>query len=108
MKGIGMNINEIVERDMADEERRQRETDGANIETRIDRFFSRVCVVIIWIAIFCAAFVAGMFFQAKRALQEQRDFDAWLERVDREAEARARSMSNTELLQRFQSKETSR
>ena len=47
MKGIGMNINEIIERDMADEERRQRETDGANIETRIDRFFSRVCVVII-------------------------------------------------------------
>ena len=103
-----MNINEIVERDMADEERRQRETDGANIETRIDRFFSRVCVVIIWIAIFCAAFFAGMSFQAKRDLRARRDFDAWLERVDREAEARARSMSNTELLQRFPSKETSR
>ena len=102
------NLNEIVKRDMADEERRQRETDGANIETRIDRFFSRVCVVIIWIAIFCAAFVAGWNVREKRALQEQRDFDACLERVDREAEARARSMSNTELLQRFPDKETSR
>ena len=101
------NLNEIVERDMADEERRQRET--CKLDERACVGLPRIGIFLLWLAAaVAAAFFAGMSFQAKRDLRASRDFDAWLERVDREAEARARSMSNTELLQRFPSKETSR
>ncbi len=101
------NLNEIVKRDMADEERRQGETEDWRESAGIG--LPRIVIFLLWFAASAfAAFFAGMSLQAKRAMQEQRDFDAWLERVDREAEARARSMSNTELLQRFPDKETSR
>ena len=102
-----MNINEIIERDMADEERSQGETENWRESAGIG--LPRIVIFMLWLAASAfAAFFAGMSFQAKRDLRARRDFDAWLERVDREAEARARSMSNTELLQRFPSKETSR
>ena len=101
------NLNEIVKRDMADEERRQGETENWRESAGIG--LPRIVIFLLWLAASAfATFFVGMSFQAKRDLRARRDFDAWLERVDREAEARARSMSNTELLQRFPDKETSR
>ena len=45
-----------------------------------------------------AACAGGMCYQSHRALKADRDFAAWLENVERDAEARARAMSNYELL----------
>lgn len=97
-----MNIQDIMLRDIADEERKQRERDERDAASAGDECGFPWLAVTVWIAVahaaLCAAFVGGMYFQSRRALKADRDFTAWLENVERDAEARARAMSNQELL----------
>lgn len=91
-----MNIQDIMLRDIADEERKQRERDERDAANMGDE------CGLPWLAVafaaLGAAFVGGMYFQSCRALKADRDFAAWNERVEREATERARAMSNQELL----------
>ncbi|MBP5509866.1 MAG: hypothetical protein J6Z49_03010 [Kiritimatiellae bacterium] len=88
-----MNIQDIMLRDIRDEERKQRERDECGFPW---------LVVAVWIAValtaLVAAFVGGMCFQIRCDLKADRDFAAWCDRVEREATERARAMSNYELL----------
>ena len=98
-----MNIQDIMLRDIADEERKQKreraERDAATIGDRCDFPWLAVAV---WLAVALAAlgaaFTGGMYYQSRRALKADRDFAAWCDRVEREATERARAMSNYELL----------
>lgn len=98
-----MNIQDIMLRDIADEERKQRrerdERDAANMGDECGFPWLAVAVLIaVALAALGAAFAGGMYFQSRRALKADRDFAAWCERVEREATERARAMSNYELL----------
>ena len=97
-----MNIQDIMLRDIADEERKQRERDERDAANIGDECAFPWLAVGVWLAValaaLCAAFVGGMYFQSRRALKADRDFAAWLENVERDTEARARAMSNYELL----------
>lgn len=98
-----MNIQDIMLRDIADEERKQRERDERDAASAGDECGLPWLAVAVWLAVALlaalgAAFVGGMFFQSRRALKADRDFAAWNERTDREATERARAMSDYELL----------
>lgn len=98
-----MNIQDIMLRDIADEERKQQgERDERNAASAGDECAFLWLAVCVWIAVAIlalgAAFAAGMNWQSHRDLKASRDFTAWLENVERDAEARARAMSNQELL----------
>lgn len=97
-----MNIQDIMLRDVRDEERKQRERDERDTASAGDECGFPWLAVAVWIAVahaaLGAAFVGGMYFQSRRALKADRDFAAWNERVEREATERARAMSNQELL----------
>ena len=97
-----MNINDIMLRDIADEERKQRERDERDAASAGDECAFPWLAVAVWLAValaaLVAAFVGGMCYQSRRALKADRDFAAWCDRVDREATERARAMSNYELL----------
>ena len=94
-----MNIQDIMLRDIADEERKRDKRDAANMG---DECGFPWLAVAVWLAVALAAlgaaFVGGMYFQSRRALKADRDFAAWNERVEREATEAARAMSNYELL----------
>jgi hypothetical protein len=94
-----MNIQDIMLRDIADEERKRDKRDAANMG---DECGFPWLAVAVWLAValaaLCAAFAGGMYFQSCRALKADRDFAAWNERVEREAAEAARAMSNQELL----------
>ena len=94
-----MNIQDIMLRDIADEERKRDKRDAANMG---DECGFPWLAVAIWLAVALAAlgaaFAGGMCYQSRRALKADRDFAAWNERTDREATERARAMSNQELL----------
>ena len=94
-----MNIQDIMLRDIADEERKRDKRDAANMG---DECGFPWLAVAVWLAVALAAlgaaFAGGMYFQSCRALKADRDFAAWNERVEREATERARAMSNYELL----------
>ena len=98
-----MTINDIMKRDLMEEERKQRER--AERETRDE---GNDCglpwlAVAAWLAVALAAlgaaFTGGMCYQSRCALKASRDLAAWYERVEREATERAHAMSNHELLQ---------
>lgn len=98
-----MTINDIMMRDLQEEDRKQRER--AEHETRDE---GNDCglpwlAIAVWIAAglaaLCAAFAGGMYYQSRRDLKADRDFTAWCDRVERAATERARAMSNYELLQ---------
>lgn len=97
-----MNIQDIMLRDVRDEERKQRERDERDAASAGDECGLPWLAVAVWLAVahaaLGAAFVGGMYFQSRRALKADRDFAAWNERVEREATERARAMSNQELL----------
>ncbi len=97
-----MTIDEIMLRDMADEERKQRERAEREAASAGDRCGFPWLAVAVWLAVALvalgAAFTGGMYFQSRRALKADRDFAAWCDRVEREATERARAMSNYELL----------
>ena len=97
-----MNIQDIMLRNIRDEERKQRERAEREAATIGDRCGFPWLAVAVWIAaglaMLGAAFAGGMYFQSCRALKADRDFAAWYERVEREATERARAMSNYELL----------
>lgn len=97
-----MNIQDIMLRDIRDEERKQRERDERDAASAGDECGFPWLAVAVWIAVahaaLGAAFVGGVYFQSRRALKADRDFAAWNERTDREATERARAMSNQELL----------
>lgn len=97
-----MNIQDIMLRDIRDEERKQRERDERDAASAGDECGFPSLAVAVWIAVahaaLIAAFVGGVYFQSRRALKADRDFAAWCERVEREATEAARTMSNYELL----------
>lgn len=98
-----MNIQDIMLRDIADEERKQRrERDERDAASAGDECGFPWLAVAVWLAVALAAlgaaFTGGMCYQSHRALKADRDFAAWYERVEREATERARAMSNQELL----------
>lgn len=97
-----MNIQDIMLRDIADEERKQRERDERDAASAGDECDFPWLAVAVWLAVrlamLGAAFAGGMYFQSCRALKADRDFAAWNERVEREATEAARAMSNQELL----------
>ena len=97
-----MNIQDIMLRDIRDEERKQRERDERDAASAGDECGLPWLAVAVWIAaglaMLGAAFAGGMCYQSHRALHASREFAAWNERVEREATERARAMSNYELL----------
>jgi hypothetical protein len=98
-----MNIQDIMLRDIADEERKQkRERDERDAATIGDRCGFPWLAVAVWLAVALAGmvttFMAGMAYQSRRDLKESRDFTARCDRMSREATERARTMSNQELL----------
>ncbi len=67
-----MNLNEIMERDIADAERQQGDRDeraaaDEDMEARCDRFMFRIVVALTWLASLCAAFCAGRDWQKRHA-----------------------------------------
>ena len=98
-----MNLTDIIERDIRDAEREQRErADRENNAADHSRPGETLLAVAVrlaaGLAMLGAAFAGGMCYQSHRALKADRDFAAWNERTDREATERARAMSNAELL----------
>ena len=97
-----MNIQDIMLRDIADEERKQRERNERDAASAGDECGFPWLAVAVWLAVALAAlgaaFAGGMCYQSHRALKADRDFAAWCDRVEREATERARAMSNYELL----------
>lgn len=97
-----MNIQDIMLRDIRDEERKQRERDERDEASAGDECGLPWLAVAVWLAvalaILGAAFAGGMYYQSHRALQASSEFAAWNERVEREATEAARAMSNYELL----------
>ena len=97
-----MTINDIMLRDIADEERKQRERNERDAASAGDECGFPWLAVAVWLAVALAAlgaaFTGGMCYQSRRALKADRDFAAWCDRVEREATERARAMSNYELL----------
>ena len=81
-----MNIQDIMLRDIADEERKRDKRDAANMG---DECGFPWLAVAVWLAVALAAlgaaFTGGMAYQSHRALKADRDFAAWNERVEREA-----------------------
>lgn len=94
-----MNIQDIMLRDIADEERKRDKRDAANMG---DECGFPWLAVAVWLAVALAAlgaaFAGGIWYESRRALKADRDFAAWNERVEREAAEAARAMSNQELL----------
>lgn len=97
-----MNIQDIMLRDLADEERKQEARAEREVAAIGDHCGLPWFAVAVWLAVALAAlgaaFAGGMYFQSRRALKADRDFAAWNERTEREATERARAMSNHELL----------
>jgi len=102
-----MTINDIMIRDIAEADAKERKRAEQEAAERRQAADGDECAfpwlaVCVWIAVailaLCAAFAAGMNWQSHRDLKASRDFTAWLENVERDAEARARAMSNYELL----------
>lgn len=97
-----MNIQDIMLRDIADEERKQRERDERDAASAGDECGFPWLAVAVWLAVALAAlgaaFAGGIWYESRRALKADRDFAAWCDRVEREATERARAMSNYELL----------
>ena len=98
-----MNIQDIMLRDIADEERKQQgERDERDAASAGDECGFPWLAVAVWLAVALAAlgaaFAGGIWYESRRALKADRDFAAWYDRVEREATERARAMSNYELL----------
>lgn len=97
-----MTINDIMLRDIAEAERKQRERDEHETASAGDECGFPWLAVAVWLAFALAglgaAFAGGIWYESRRALKADRDFAAWNERVEREATERARAMSNQELL----------
>ena len=97
-----MTLQDIMLRDIADEERKQRERDERDAANMGDECGFPWLAVAIWLAVALAAlgaaFAGGIWYESRRALKADRDFAAWCDRVEREATERARAMSNYELL----------
>lgn len=92
-----MTINDIMMRDILDEEMKAK--NAPDIQPQND---NKVCAIIMAVLVVLSmlgvAFAAGIYFESCRALKADREFSAWLDRIDREAIAEARAMSNYELL----------
>ena len=99
-----MTINEIMMRDLMEEERKQRKREEA-AEARHDA--GDECgfpwlAVAVWLAaglaMLGAAFFAGTWWQSRRELVIDREYNAWFEKVANEAVELAEKMKNAELL----------
>ena len=99
-----MNINDIVLRDILDEQKRQAATVSPE---RVETTWGDVCAVPwlavgIWLAVALAglgaAFCGGMWFQAERTRKADCADAARSAETDRETARWARGLSNAELL----------
>lgn len=92
-----MTINDIMRRDILDEEKKAK--NAPDIQPQND---NKVCAILMAVLVVLSmlgvVFAAGIYFESCRALKADREFTAWLDRIDREATAEARAMSNYELL----------
>ena len=102
-----MNINDIMIRDIAEADAKERKRAEQEAAERRQAADGDECAfpwlaVCVWLAVallaLCAAFAAGMNWQSHRDLKAQEEHHAWLDSIERAAEARARAMSNRELL----------
>lgn len=103
-----MTLTEIIERDIAYEERRQRARAGRAADAeRTERVAADEGgpawgAVALWAAVLIAAlataFVAGMSWQIRRDARADREWTDWNERSERAAVESARAKSNHELL----------
>lgn len=102
-----MTINDIMIRDIAEADAKERKRAEQEAAERRQAADGDECAfpwlaVCVWIAVailaLCAAFAAGMNWQSHRDLKAQEEHHAWLDSIERAAEARARAMSNRELL----------
>lgn len=102
-----MTINDIVIRDIAEADAKERKRAEQEAAERRQAADGDECAfpwlaVCVWLAVallaLCAAFCAGMNWQTRRDLKAQEEHHAWLDSIERAAEARARAMSNRELL----------
>lgn len=97
-----MTVQDIMLRNIAEAERKQRERAEREAATIGDRCGLPWLAVAMWLAVALAAlnaaFAGVIWYESRRALKADRDFAAWNERTDREATERAIAMSNYELL----------
>lgn len=97
-----MNIQDIMLRDFADEERKQREREERDAASAGDECGFPWLAVAVWLAVALAAlgaaFAGGMCYQSHRALKDNREFAAWCDRMGREATECARARANYDLL----------
>ncbi len=96
-----MTLTEIIERDIAYENRRRERAERQPVHAGDESGFPRLAVagwIAVGLAALGAAFAGGMRYQSHRALQASREFAAWDERAEREAAEAVRAMGNYELL----------
>ena len=102
-----MTIDDIMIRDIAEADAKERKRAEQEAAERRQAADGDECAfpwlaVCVWLAVallaLCAAFAAGMNWQSHRDLKAQEEHHAWLDSIERAAEARARAMSNRELL----------
>ena len=96
-----MNIKEIMEREIAEEERRERarsEREAADGDDCGIPWLAVFAWIAVALAALCAAFAAGSAWQSRRDLDACREFTAWCDRSERAAAERARAMGTKEIL----------
>lgn len=89
-----MNIVEIMERDIADAERAERETSGTEYG-----WIDAALKIGVGLAALAVAFAAGVFCERQRELNADGIRAEWHERVVREAKEAASAMSIEQLLE---------
>ena len=96
-----MNINDIMIREVMDAQKHDPEHAAHSADIADECAFPWLAVVV-WLAFAMlalgAAFVAGMNYQGWHYRQVQAEYQAWIDRIEREAADRAKAMSNHELL----------
>ena len=94
-----MTINEIMMREIMDEEHKQSERAENAPGVDCDFPWMRFAVVLLVLAaVLCAVFFAGTWWQSHRELVIDREYNAWFEKTANEAVEKAKAMSNAELL----------
>lgn len=89
-----MNMEEIMERDIADAERADRETSGTEYG-----WIDAALTTGVGLAALAVAFAGGVFHERQRELNADRIRAEWHERVVREAKEAASAMSIEHLLE---------
>lgn len=94
-----MNIEEIMERDIADAERQERERAERETSGMEYGWIDAALKIGVGLAALAVAFAAGVFCERQRELNADRIRAEWHERVVREAKEAASAMSIEQLLE---------